>query len=407
VWQHGDKRIALIGRTPGDVRDTMIGGESGVIACSRMAGLPVPVHQPSNRLLVWPNGSQAATFSSWAPDQLRGPQHESAWADELASWDGARDGDALGSAWNNLMLGLRLGAGPRCVVTTTPRRVRLLQELLKRDTVAVTTGTTYQNLENLAPSFKDQVLATYEGTRIGRQELNAEMLEDVDGAIFSLDQVDATRRVRLPDGLLLRSIVVAIDPAVTSAESSDESGIVVAGRDGAGQFWVLEDASLRGTPDQVMRASVNAYRRWNADAIIVEANNGGDWLPTVLASVDRNVPCRKVHASRGKRARAEPIAALYEQGRVHHVGSFPKLEDQLTSWTVDSKGSPDRMDALVWALTDLNTDGGLAAFLTYMERSIPGPPVAIDAPSGLVDAAAARAASRLAAFRANPLMRGL
>jgi phage terminase large subunit-like protein len=368
VWQQGKKRIALVGRTPADVRDVMIGGESGIIDCSIRAGLPVPEHQPTNRVLIWPNGAKAWTYSAAASDQLRGPQHEAAWCDEIAAWDEARRGDALGTTWNNLMLGLRIGKNPQCMATTTPKRVKLLQELFKRENVAITRGTTYDNLDNLAPSFREQVLAAYEGTRIGRQELMAEMLEDIDGAIFSLDIIDQ-HRADLGDTELAK-IVVGIDPAVTSGEESDETGIVVAGKDRDGQFWILEDLSFRGTPDQVMRRAAGAYHSWQADAVIVEDNNGGDYLPALLASVDNRVPCRSVHATRGKKVRAEPISGLYEQGRVHHIVPFPKLEDQMVSWVPDSGTSPDRMDALVWALTDLNTGNAGTAFLGWMKQTV-------------------------------------
>jgi predicted phage terminase large subunit-like protein len=246
-----------------------------------------------------------------------------------------------------MMLGLRLGKDPRVVATTTPKPVKLVRDLLQ--TATVTRSTTYDNLDNLAPTFREQILSRYEGTRLGRQELLAELLEDVPGALWTRDLIEKSRGTA-PDHL--PRIVVAIDPAVTSGEQSDATGIIVVGAD-QNVGYVLEDLSGRFPPEHWARLAVDAYRRWNADRIVAEANNGGDLVASVLRAVDRNVPVRLVRASRGKRARAEPVSALYEQGRIVHTDSFPELEDELCVWTPDTAESPDRLDAMVWGLTDL------------------------------------------------------
>jgi phage terminase large subunit-like protein len=245
-----------------------------------------------------------------------------------------------------LMLGLRLGSDPRVVATTTPKPVKLVRDLMQ--TAVITRSTTYDNLDNLAPTFREQILARYEGTRLGRQELLAELLEDVPGALWTRDLIERSRG-DAPD---LSRIVVAIDPAVTSGEDSDSTGIIVVGViQNVG--YVLEDLSGRFPPEHWARLAVDAYERWGADRIVAEANNGGDLVGSVLRAVNPNIPVRLVRASRGKRARAEPVSALYEQGRVIHAGTFPELEDELCVWTPDTTESPDRMDALVWGLSDL------------------------------------------------------
>ena len=334
-------RMALVGKTPGDVRDVMIEGESGILAIH-------PKHErpqwnPSIRRLTWPNGAIATTYSSFNYDELRGPQHDGAWCDELCKWKYPRE------TWNNLMLGLRLGAKPQVCVTTTPSPIALLNELLAAKTTAVTRGTTYENLANLAPSFREQVLRMYEGTRIGRQELLGEVLSDSEGALWKRENIERTRVVKLPE---LRRVVVAIDPAATSKAESNETGIIVAATGIDGHGYILNDATLSGSPDEWARAAVSAYSKHRADRIVAETNQGGDMVEATIRTVDPNVPFRAVYASRGKVIRAEPIAALYEQGRIHHVGAFSELEDQLCQW-VPGNASPDRLDALVWALSDL------------------------------------------------------
>lgn len=333
--QAGARRIALVGPTAGDVRDVMVEGESGILNCGPVR----PVYEPSKRRVTWPNGAIATTYSADEPDRLRGPQHDAAWCDEIAAW-------RYPQAWDMLMLGLRLGTDPRVVATTTPKPVKLVRDLMA--TAVVTRSTTYDNLDNLAPTFREQILSRYEGTRLGRQELLAELLEDVPGALWTRDLIEKARGVA-PD---LSRIVVAIDPAVTSGEQSDATGIIVVGKLGD-TGYVLEDLSGRYPPEQWANIAVDAYRRWEADRIVAEANNGGDLVASVLRAVNPNVPVRLVRASRGKRARAEPVSALYEQGRIIHAGTFPELEDELCVWTPDTVESPDRMDAMVWGLTDL------------------------------------------------------
>lgn len=337
-------RVALVGQTAADVRDVMIEGESGILAVS--PPWFEPKYEPSKRRLTWPNGAIATAYSADEPRQLRGPQHDFAWADELASW-------ATPEAWDQLMFGLRLGSDPRVIVTTTPRPTRIIRELLADPTTHATRGSTYDNRANLAPAFFEQIIRKYEGTRLGRQELHAEVLDDVPGALWTRAMLDATRTRTAPPELT--RVVVAIDPAVTSGEDSDETGIVTVGKDAAGEYHVLADRSCRMTPDGWARRAVAAFDEHNADRIVAEVNNGGDLVEATLRTVRRNIPYAKVHASRGKRVRAEPIAALYEQRRVHHYGDLAQLEDQMVTFTPDGMdGSPDRVDALVWALTELS-----------------------------------------------------
>jgi len=254
------------------------------------------------------------------------------------------------------MFGLRLGQHPRTIIATTPRPTKLVRQILAREghDVVITRGSTYENAPNLAPAFFTQIVSRYEGTRLGRQELNAEVLMDVPGALWSLDQIDSARREHAPD---LARVVVAIDPAVSSKEGNDETGIIVAGRDEKGHGYVIEDLSGRYDPAGWAKTAISAYWRYSADRIVAETNQGGDMVENTIRTIDENVSYSAVHASRGKFIRAEPIAALYEQSRVHHVGNFPELEDQMLSFTADidraKLGSPDRVDALVWGLTEL------------------------------------------------------
>ncbi|MFQ5534697.1 MAG: DNA-packaging protein [Sphingomonadales bacterium] len=346
VEQGRATRVALLAPTAADARDVMIEGESGLLAVSPPWFRPK--YEPSKRRLTWPNGATATAYSADEPDRLRGPQHDAAWADELAAW-------RYPQAWDMLMLGLRLGENPRVVATTTPKPVKLVRELLASRTVTVTRGSTFENADNLAPAFLDQIVARYEGTRLGRQELYAEVLEDVPGALWRRAQLDALRVQRRPG---LMRIVIAVDPAVSSSPGSDETGIVVAGLGDDGIGYVLEDLSLSTSPDGWARVVVAAYHRWKADRIVAEANQGGDLVELTLRTVDATISYRAVRATRGKAARAEPVAALYEQRKCHHVGAFPALEDQMCAFTIDfdrakSGVSPDRVDALVWALTEL------------------------------------------------------
>jgi len=341
------RRIALVGETAADARDVMIEGESGLLACCPPWARPR--YEPSKRRVSWPNGAVATAFSADDPEQLRGPQFDAAWADEIAKW-------RYEAAWDNLMLALRLGADPRCVATTTPKPRAWLVRLAADPATAVTRGATRANAANLAPGFLERILARYAGTRLARQEIDGEFLAEAPGTLWPRALLEAARAdpAAVPE---LARIVVAVDPAVTAGPDSDETGIVVAGVDGAGRFWVLEDRSGRMSPDLWARRAAKALRRHRADAVVCEVNQGGDLVAATLRTVDPALPVRAVRATRGKYRRAEPVAALYEQGRVRHAGAFPELEDQMAGFTgAPGDASPDRLDALVWALTDLAFD---------------------------------------------------
>jgi phage terminase large subunit-like protein len=340
------RRVALVAPTIADLRNVMIEGESGILAISHPDFKPD--YFASRNRLHWPNGAVALGFSADEPERLRGPQHDAAWCDELAAW-------RYPEAWDMLQFGLRLGKDPRIVVTTTPKPVRLVRMLVKDPAVQVTRGSTRENRKHLAPAFLAEIVRRYEGTRLGRQELEAELLENVAGALWSRDALDAARVREAPE---LARVVVAIDPAVSSGEDADETGIVVAGVSAGGIAFVLEDASGRYRAEEWARAAVALYRRHRADRVIGEVNNGGELVEATLRAVDAAVSYKPVRASRGKVVRAEPVAALYEQGRVKHCGIFPRLEDQMAAFSADfdrgSAGySPDRVDALVWAITEL------------------------------------------------------
>jgi phage terminase large subunit-like protein len=351
VIHHRRRRIALVAPTAADARDVMVEGESGLLAI----GPPQqrPQYEPTKRRLTWPNGAIATTYSADEPERLRGPQHDAAWCDEIASW-------RYPEAWDMLMFGLRLGPDPRVVVTTTPKPVKIIRELLTDPTTVVTRGSSYENRANLADAFFAQIIRKYEGTRLGRQEIEAELLDDVPGALWNRTRLEELRwplSKSVPD---LVRIVVAIDPATTSGEDADETGIIVAGKDGGGRGYVLADRSGHYTPTEWAQLAIALYRQHKADRIVAEVNNGGDMVEATLRMIDPNVPYTAVHASRGKVVRAEPVAALYEQqpGRVFHVGTFPTLEDQMCAFTTDfdrktAGFSPDRVDALVWAFSDL------------------------------------------------------
>jgi phage terminase large subunit-like protein len=341
-------RLALVGETFAAARDVMVEGPAGILAVHDSRGEPRPTWSPTLRRLEWQNGAIAQVFSSEDPDSLRGPQFEAAWCDELAKWRHPTE------TWDMLQFGLRLGPAPREVVTTTPRPIPLLKKLLADPRVRVSRSRTIDNVANLAPAFLDTVVGRYAGTRLGRQELEGEMIEDREGALWSRDWIEGCRAEAAPP--LLR-IVVAVDPPASSGPRADACGIVVAGLDSGGVGYVLADASLDAArPTDWAEKAIAAWRRWCADALVAEANQGGEMVRAVLAQVDPGVPVTTVHATRGKYLRAEPVAVLYEQGRVRHVGAFPELEDEMADFSpggLSSGRSPDRLDALVWALSHL------------------------------------------------------
>ncbi len=345
------RRVALVGETLDQVREVMIFGDSGIMACSP------PDRRPewlaTRRMLRWPNGAEAVACSAHDPESLRGPQFDGAWVDELAKWRRAQE------AWDMLQFTLRLGSHPRVCVTTTPRNVGVLKNLLAAPSTVVTRAPTEANRAYLASSFLDEVRARYAGTRLGRQELDGDLLDQAEGALWSMEALEAARCVEVP---VFDRIVVAVDPTASSGKGSDACGIVVAGvvTDGPPQDWravVLEDCTVQGVSPLVWaRRAITAMERWGAHALVAEVNQGGDMVEAVLRQVDPMVPVVRVHASKSKGARAEPVAALYEQGRVAHFGVFDALEDEMCRMTrlgYQGTGSPDRLDALVWALTDL------------------------------------------------------
>jgi len=320
IWKDHYPILHLVGATAGDVRDIMIEGKGGLLESS--PNWDKPRYEPSKRRITWENGSRGLLFSADEPERLRGPQCYKAWADELASW-------RYPEAWDQLQFGLRLGNNPQCIVTTTPRPTKVIRELIKDKHTHVTSGSSYENRANLAKSFFDNIIKKYEGTRLGRQELMAELLEDVEGALWTLKLIDQNRVNEPPE---LKKIVVAIDPAVTNNPDSDETGIVVCGLGINNHAYILTDVSGKFSPRGWAERAVYNYEKWEADEIIAEANNGGDLVEVNIRTVDDNVPIRLVHASRGKVTRAEPVVTLDEQGRIHHVGRFPELEDQMTTW---------------------------------------------------------------------------
>lgn len=344
-------RIALVGASLGEARRVMVEGESGLLAISQPEKRPL--FEPSKRELRWGNGAIATLYSAAEPESLRGPQHSHAWCDEIAKWDQA-SGRAE-DAWNNLVLGLRLGLSPSVVATTTPRAVTLVKQLTGQSDVVVTRGRTLDNKAHLPPGFVRKVLAQFGRSLLGRQELDGELIDEIEGALWSRALLEDCREdtASAPP----RRVVIGVDPPASA--HGDACGIVVCALGEDGIARVLADSSLRKpTPERWARAVVHAARAWEADRIIAEANNGGEMVRSVLHAAEIALPVRLVHASRGKSARAEPIAALYESGRVRHVGQLPELEDELcglmAGGTYEGPGrSPDRADALVWALSEL------------------------------------------------------
>ena len=346
---NGCMRLALIAETQKDLEEVMIEGDSGLLSVFPPHQAPDYKKKPVQ--IKFHTGAIALGYNATQPNQLRGPQFDAAWGDELAKWRYARE------TWDQLQFGLRLGDSPRSLITTTPRPIQLIKDILagSEGRVVITRGSTMDNKANLSKVFMERIINRHGGTRLGRQELYGEVLGDIPNALWSLSQIDMYRTRDVP--AQLGRIVVAVDPAVTDTETSDEHGIITAGSTVDGKDgYVLEDASIKGGPIDWAKAAVAQFDKWSADAIVVEVNQGGDMVAQTLRSVRANVPIREVRASRGKHVRSEPISSLYQQGRVHHIGSFVELETQMTEMTnagYQGEGSPDRCDALVWAMTDL------------------------------------------------------
>lgn len=342
-------RIALVAETQKDLEEVMIEGQSGILNCCPPDKQPKYTKKPVK--IVWPNGSIAFGYNATQPDQLRGPQFHAAWCDELAKWRYARE------TWDQLQFGLRLGGHPRVLVTTTPRPIELVKAIVAQQegNAAITRGRTLDNRVNLSGAFLEKIEARYGGTRLGRQELEGEILGDIPNALWTLSNIDTHRIREAPENM--RRIYVAVDPAVSNTEESDEHGIVVVGLSSDGtEGYVLEDASVKGSPMEWAKRALSVHDKWQADGIVVEVNQGGDMVAQTIRSVRAGVKIVEVRASRGKHVRAEPIASMYEQGRIHHVGSFVELETQMTQMTTfgyEGDGSPDRTDALVWGLSVL------------------------------------------------------
>lgn len=353
------RRIALVGETIDQAREVMVEGESGILAVSPADRRPI--FRSSQSKLIWPSGATALIYSAANPEALRGPQFDCAWSDELAKWNRCSD------AWEMLQFCLRLGERPRQIVTTTPRDNPVLRMIMESPGTTMTHAATAANQAFLSPDFVDRLTMIHGGTALARQELDGVLLSETEGALWSRQLIETGRVREVPE---LHRVVVAVDPPATGGDAADACGIVVAGlhcngRPGGGKIYVLADATIQGAgPLQWAERAVATYHSHDADRLTAEVNQGGDMVETIVRNVDPNVSYRGVRATRGKRVRAEPVAALYEQGRVHHVGLFPHLEDQMCSFTatgLPGGGSPDRLDALVWAVTDLLQDDGAAA----------------------------------------------
>lgn len=337
--------IALVGETVADVREVMIEGPAGI---RQNALYEQPRYEATRRRLIWPNGMVAEVFSAHDPESLRGPQFSAAWCDELCKWPYAQE------CWDMLQFGLRLGGWPRQLVTTTPKPIALLKALMADDLTQTHRMRTIDNRENLAPNFIHNMVKRYGNSRLGRQELDGEIIEAREGALWSRELLEMHRLQNRPD---LQRIVVAIDPPATAKATSDACGIVIAGCDASGHAYVLADRTIGAAAPNVWASrAIGEYHAWQADKILAEVNQGGDMVVSVLRTIDPALPVLSVRANRGKWLRAEPVAALYEQGRVHHIGMFAELEDEMCDFTTDglsSRKSPDRMDACVWAVGEL------------------------------------------------------
>ena len=377
--KRGAKRIAAVAATNSDIERVMVKGESGFLNVCwkgdktyKGGKMGYPEWSPTKRTLSWESGAQVQFFSAEEPERLRGPQFELAWCDELAAWNKDQD------TWAMLQFCMRLGKHPRIMVTTTPKPTKLVREILKNPTTHTTTGSTFDNAANLAGTYLKAVKEQYEGTRLGRQELYAEVLEEAEGALWTTDMLDKAS-IKHEDVPHLNRIVVALDPAVTSNAESDMTGIVVAGIDVNGIAYVLGDYTERLSPQGWASKAIFLYHQYNADRIVAEVNQGGDMVKQTIHGENETIPFKAVRASRGKYARAEPISALYERGLVKHVANPPdgaslnELETQMRTWEpLGSIGSPDRLDALVWALTDLSLNGYAKPQLTLAYSSAKG-----------------------------------
>jgi phage terminase large subunit-like protein len=341
--------VNLIAATADDARDIMVEGESGILAICPNGERPRYVK--SERKLVWPNGAISLIFTADEPERLRGKQHCSLWADELAAW-------RYPEAWDQAMFGLRIGLDPRAIITTTPKPTQVIKDLIANEWTYVTYGTTYDNRANLAPAFYQAIIKKYEGTRLGRQELLAQILDDNPNALWQRTVIDALRVNKLPPHVQIVRVVIGVDPQ--SGEDGAETGIIGAGLGSNGHGYVLDDRSLRGTPGEWANAVDLIYDRLKADRVVAEINQGGKMVEHTIRTVNPNISYTGVHAKVGKKLRAEPVSALYEQGKVHHVGTFGTLEDQQCQWTPGEE-SPDRMDALVYALTELMVEADVPA----------------------------------------------
>ena len=353
-------RWAIVAPTHADARDTCVEGESGILNILKEFGVLKDYNRSISEIFLT-NRSRIKLFSGEEPDRLRGPQFHGGWFDELAAFKRP-------DAWDQYQFGARLGQHPQTIVTTTPRPTKLIKDLVERNGVTVVRGSTFDNAKNLAPSALAELKLRYENTRLGRQELYGEILDTVEGALWTREVIERARVTDIPP--LIR-IVVAIDPAVTNNADSDETGIVAAGITSDNHYYVLSDKSLRASPDAWARQAVNLYHDLKADKIVAETNNGGDMVTLLIKQVDHSAPVKKVTATRGKQLRAEPISSLYEQGRVHHHGYFAELETQMCEWTPTSNESPDRLDALVWAITELNSGSSSMMSLAAMADFCP------------------------------------
>lgn len=347
--------IGLIAPTAADARDIMVEGESGLLAvCSYLdkthdgRTIGRPVHEPSRRRVVWKNGAVAKLFSAEEPERLRGPQHEKIWCDELCAWRN------VGRVWDIAMFGLRLGQSPQACITTTPKPLKILKDIAGYGTTVVTRGTTYDNQTHLADAFIETIKQRYEGSDLGRQEIEGEFIANREDALWSRALIEGAVK---PPGCAMRRIVIAVDPPATAGKKSDACGIIAAGIGADAKCYVLDDCTVQGAkPQEWALAAVRAYHRFEADRIVAEVNMGGEMVETVLRTIDTTIPVKQVRASRGKWIRAEPVQALYVQDKVRHAARFRQLEDQMCDFGpggLSNGRSPDRLDALVWAVTDL------------------------------------------------------